>query len=104
MKESVHGKRSRYLGGMFTPFTGLASAEGVSVHTGVCVYKTHTCEHTLDSFQASTEALLSAFPGSEIVFDVPAETMTTAAAVAWVSRWNDWQSVLSEDRPARGHE
>jgi hypothetical protein len=94
----VHGERSRFLAACSRAFTAHVLARDVSVHTGRGVYKTPYREHVLEQLQA---LLLASFPGSEVVFEYVDSEPQLEAQADHLHTWNEWVSVLAEDRVAR---
>ena len=91
----VHGERSRFLGACSRLFTASVLARDVSVHTGGGVCKTPTVNTPSNNLQA---LLLASFPGSEVVFEYVNSEPELDAQAEHLRSWNEWMSVLAEDR------
>jgi len=84
---------------MFTVFTDSVLAGGESVHTGRGVCKTSYREHTHEqTLNVEVRLLLASFPGSEVAFGYLGPEPDLEAQAEDVRLWNEWVSVLSEDR------
>lgn len=84
---------------MFTVVHGLCFSRGESVHTGRGVYKTPYREHTHEqNLNVEVLLLLASFPGSEVAFGYLGPEPDLEAQAEDVRLWNDWVSVLCEDR------
>ena len=80
-------------------FTDSVLAGGESVHTGRGVCKTSYREHTHEqTLNVEVRLLLASFPGSEVAFGYLGPKPDLEAQAEDVRLWNEWVSVLSEDR------
>ena len=77
-------------------------SRGISVRQGRGVYKDPLPERNpLLSFGCCVSLVLASFPGSEVAFEYDNREPALDAQAEEVRRWNEWVSVLNDDRTAR---